>query len=219
MNATLANIAVVLATISTAAFLVPQIAKLVRTRDTSGLSTTWPAMGFVINVGWFVYMISQNLWASIAPPFITFCAYTITLWALRRAGTNLTSAYRRGLTTGVILSAIGLIGGWEVLGVTLGISYGVVLAPSLWSAYRTPNPSGIAPLTWWIGATEALLWGYYGWFHSDKGIMTFMVVGVTSSALMLARYYMTRQNHAYQEVPSGNSSQERQYVAPLETRD
>lgn len=192
MTETLANVAVVLAAISTAAFLVPQIFKLVRTRDTAGISTTWPALGFAINVGWFSYMISQQLWVSIAPPAITFTAYGVTLWALRRAGRDIAPTYLRGAGAAVALVAITIVGGWTVLGVALGLSYGAVLAPSVWTAYRTASPSGIAPLTWWIGAVEALLWGSFGWYHSDRGILTFMVVGVTASTLMLVRFYSTR---------------------------
>lgn len=182
----------ILATISTASFLLPQIVKLVRTRNTAGVSTTWPALGFAINVGWFTYMISQQLWVSIAPPFITFVAYAVTLWALRRAGRDIRASYVRGLAAAVILAGVAIAGGWEVLGIALGLSYGVVTAPSVWTAYRTADPSGIAPLTWWIGAVEALLWGSFGWYHADRGIITFMVVGVTVSTLMLLRYYATR---------------------------
>lgn len=200
MTETLANIAVILATISTAAFLLPQIVKLVRTRDTAGISTSWPALGFVINVGWLSYMISQQLWVSIAPPAITFTAYGVTLWALRRAGRDIARSYLRGLAAAVVLTTIAVVGGWTVLGIVLGLSYGVVVGPSVWTAYRTAVPSGIAPLTWWIGAVEALLWGSFGWYHNDRGILTFMVVGVTSSTLMLVRYYTTRARVAALEV-------------------
>ncbi|CAN5874068.1 hypothetical protein BH23ACT4_BH23ACT4_17230 [soil metagenome] len=193
MNQTLANIAVVLATISTVSFLLPQIIKLVRTGDSDGVSTTWPALGFVINVGWFVYLIAQELWASVFAPFATFVAYAVTMWAVGRTGRGLSRSYLRGIVTAGVLAVVAIGGGWEVLGVVLGIAYGVVLAPSIWTAYRTSIPSGISPLTWWIGLIEALLWGYYGWFYSDRGIMTFMVVGVIGSGLMLGRYYATRK--------------------------
>jgi uncharacterized protein with PQ loop repeat len=210
VNQTLANVAVVLATISTVTFLLPQIVKLVRTGDSQGVSTTWPALGFVINVGWFVYLISQQLWASIFAPFATFIAYAVTMWAVGRTGRDLSSSYVRGLIAAVVLVALAALSGWEVLGVALGISYGVVLAPSIWAAYRTSIPSGISALTWWIGFVEALLWGYYGWFHSDRGSLTFTVVGVTGCGLMLLRYYATR-HRSLQDLsrspvpPSGRS--------------
>jgi len=51
MNEILANIAVVAATMGTIAFLVPQITKLIRTGDSSGVSTAWASLGLVTNVG------------------------------------------------------------------------------------------------------------------------------------------------------------------------
>jgi uncharacterized protein with PQ loop repeat len=203
MNQTLANVAIILAMASSTTFLIPQIVKLVRTRDSEGVSTTWPALGFVINVGWFVYLISQQLWISILAPFVTFVSYGVIVWALRRTGRNLSRSYARGVVGAVTLIAVGTVGGWKVLGVVLGVSYGIMLAPSIWTAYRTSIPSGISPLTWWIGLIEALLWGYYGWFHSDQGILTFMVVGVVGSGLMLLRYYSTRKRLVEAPVRSG----------------
>jgi hypothetical protein len=67
-----------------------------------------------------------------------------------------------------------------------------MLAPSIWTAYRTPDPSGVSPGTWWIGLAEALLWGYFGLYHTDAGIITFGVVGIVGSSLMLVRYHTTR---------------------------
>ncbi len=192
MSQTLANIAIVLATISTVTFLLPQIVKLIRTGDSDGVSTTWPALGFVINVGWFVYLIAQELWAAILAPFATFVAYAVTMWAVGRTGRHLSTSYLRGAAAAALLTATALLGTLETLGVVLGLSYGVVLAPSIWTAYRTWNPAGISPLTWWIGLAEGVLWGYYGWFHSDRGIITFTVVAVIGTGLMLFRFYTTR---------------------------
>src|SRR5690606_41299968 len=59
----------------------------------------------------------------------------------------------------------------------------------IFTAYRTSRPTGIAPATWWIAGGEGALWGYYGWFHGDAPIMIFAVTYVTTSALMLIRYY------------------------------
>jgi len=196
MNESVANVAVVVATISTAVFLLPQVIKLIRTRDSAGVSATWPALGFVINVGWFAYLIYNQLWASIMAPFITFIFYAVTLWALARTGRSLRTPMWRGVGWSVLLMVVLATGGWATFGVALGLSYGVMLTPSVWTAYRTADPSGIAPLTWWIGLIEASLWGYYGAFHSDRGIVTFAVVGVVGSSLTLARYYATQSQVA-----------------------
>lgn len=80
MQDLLANIAVVAATMATLFFLVPQIAKLVRTGDSAGVSTTWPAIGFISNIGWFVYFVHEALWASLVAPLGASTGYAVTLW-------------------------------------------------------------------------------------------------------------------------------------------
>ncbi|MEE8375005.1 MAG: hypothetical protein V3S26_01620 [Acidimicrobiia bacterium] len=192
MNEILANIAVVAATMGTIAFLVPQISKLIRTGDSSGVSTTWASLGLVTNVGWAAYLSSQGFWIAILAPIFTIVAYALTMWALVRTGRDPRQSYLLGAVWGVLLTATALVAGWTALGVVLGLSYGVMLTPSVWTAFRTADPSGISPGTWRIGIVEALLWGYYGWFHGDIGILTFSVVGLVGSVLMLTRYHSTR---------------------------
>lgn len=196
MTQTLANIAVIAATIGTFTFLIPQTVKLIRTRDTEGVSATWPALGFVVNLGWFIYMVAQRLWVATPAPFVTFLSYLVVLWALRRAGRRLRQGVLRAAVWGAVLVAIGIVAGWNTLGVALGLSIGVQLSPSVWSAYRTTDPSGVSSGTWWIGLAEALLWGYFGVFNRDAGIMTFGAVASVASTLMLVRYYSTRRHPA-----------------------
>lgn len=192
MSQTLANIAVVAATVGTIAFLVPQITKLNRTGDSSGVSTTWAALGLVTNVGWLGYLISQGFWIAIPAPIFTVVAYALTMWALVRTGRDPRQSYVLGAVWGALLTVTALLAGWIALGVILGLSYGVMLTPSIWTAFRTADPSGISPGTWWIGIAEAFLWGYYGWFWADIGILAFSVVSLVGSVLMLARYQSTR---------------------------
>lgn len=192
MNTTAATVAVIAATATTLVFVIPQIVKLIRTGDSAGVSTSWPALGLVSNVGWFVYMIARSLWASTVAPFGALVGYAVTLWALRRAGRDLRSSLSQGGVFGGVLLAVAALGGWPALGVVLGLSFGVQLAPSLWAAYTTADPSGISPGTWWIGLAEAVLWGYYGLYHADAGIITFSVVAALGSVAMLARFHATR---------------------------
>lgn len=200
MTETLANIAVVAATIGTVTFLVPQTVKLIRTRDTEGVSTVWPALGFVVNLGWFVYMILQQLWLATLAPLVTFLSYLVVLWALRRAGENLRHSALLGAAWSVVLVAVAVTAGTEAFGVALGVSIGVQLSPSVWSAYRSADPSGVSPGTWWIGLAEAVLWGYYGIFHRDSGIITFGIIATVAAVLMLGRYYATRGRVADEET-------------------
>jgi hypothetical protein len=146
-------------------------------------------------------MIAQQLWAATLAPFVTFLSYLVVLWALRRAGRSLRVGAWRAAGWGALLAMVAVGGGLDLLGVALGISIGVQLSPSVWSAYRSPDPTGVSPGTWWIGLAEAVLWGYYGLFHRDAGIITFGIVATVASALMLARYYATRGQVADEPLP------------------
>ena len=212
MSEFLANVAVVLATVSTVTFLIPQITKLIRTGDSEGVSLTWAVLGFVVNLGWFAYLTSQQLWASIFAPFATFIAYGVTTWAIRRTG--------KPMNGGRIQGRVGRAGpccdNCRLRLDDVGSSPRALLrgdaAPSIWAAYRVPQPTGVSQTTWWIGLVEALLWGYYGWFHSDRGILTFMVVGTVGSALMLVRYYMTGASRTGAQPPLTTCSASRPKV-------
>jgi len=193
MTETTANVAVILATVSTVVFLLPQIAKLKRTGDSAGVSTTWAALGFVSNVGWFTYMISQSRWYAVVAPLSTFIFYAVALRALAGTGRDLRNATVIAVGWSLVLGGVAVGGGWTTLGVVLGLTYAAMVTPSIWTAYRSRKPSGVSAGTWWIGSVEALLWGLYGLYHMDPGIITFGTVQLTASALMLTRYYTTRR--------------------------
>ncbi|MCJ7725898.1 MAG: PQ-loop repeat-containing protein, partial [Acidimicrobiia bacterium] len=116
MRETLANIAVIAATLATLSFLVPQIVKLVRTGDAAGVSTTWPAIGFISNLGWTIYFVHERLWASVTAPVGAFVGYGVTLWALARIGRPLQASAARGTVFAVVLVAITAAFGWTTLG-------------------------------------------------------------------------------------------------------
>ncbi|MEX1044273.1 MAG: PQ-loop domain-containing transporter, partial [Acidimicrobiia bacterium] len=61
---TLADVAVIAATVLAWWSLIPQIRKLIRTEDATGVSGTWPAIGLVSNAAWTAYLVSQALWAA-----------------------------------------------------------------------------------------------------------------------------------------------------------
>lgn len=192
MSELVANISIVAATIATLTFVIPQVVKLIRTRDTSGVSATWPAVGFIGNVGWAVYFVHEELWLSIPAAAGALLGYLATMWVLWRTGAFHASSLARGAVFAAALIVSTLVGGWTTLGVVLGASFVVMIAPALWAAFSVPDPSGIAPGTWWLGVAEGLLWGVYGWYHEDAGLIVFAVTAIAGSAAMLGRYLTTR---------------------------
>lgn len=192
MSTLIANIAVVTATILAWTTLVPQIVKLAKGRDAEGVSATWPAIGLVSNAAWTAYLSSQELWLAAPSTAVMILFYALVLRYLALSGRDLRSSAGRGITWVVMLTSTGLLGGWPALGLLLGWSYVVQLAPSVWSAYRSYRPSGVSIGTWALIGVEAVLWGVYGWFYSDSAIVIYAVVGLVASTAIVLRVFVTR---------------------------
>jgi uncharacterized protein with PQ loop repeat len=188
---TFADAAVILATIMAWWSLIPQIRKLIRTGDPAGVSGTWPAIGLVSNAGWTAYLVSQQLWAAVPSTSVMVFFYLIVLRTLRRAGLGLGAAVVRGILSVAVLVGSYVLGSWGVLGLVLGWAYVPQLAPAIWAAYRTADPTGISAGTWALIGIEAGLWMVYGGLLGDTPVVIFGAVGVVAAALILGRVWAT----------------------------
>lgn len=188
---TLANLSVIAATVMAWWSLIPQIRKLIRTGDAAGVSGTWPAIGLVSNAAWTAYLVSQGLWAAVPATSVMVVFYLVVMRSLHRAGMPMIAAVWRGLYAIGILVVTFVLGSWHALGLVLGWAYGPQLAPAVWSAYRTPDPSGVSSGTWALIGVEAALWVVYGWLLDDTPVVIFGGVGVVASVLILFRVWWT----------------------------
>jgi uncharacterized protein with PQ loop repeat len=189
---TTADAAVVVASVLAVGSLMPQTVRLLRTRDVVGVSVLWTALGVVTNLAWFAYALARALWAGAPATLATASVYGFLFLTLVRFGAPARSAVAGGVAWAGLLSAATIVGGWSALGAVLGISYGIQVAPSLWTAWRTYAPTGIAPGTWLLVLVQVLLWGYYGMVEQDWAIKGFALTGIASSLLMLLRWATTR---------------------------
>jgi hypothetical protein len=169
----------------------PQLRRLLLTRDVAGLSLASATIGASTESGWTYYLVRSELWigavASSLLVLINVLVAVITARAGARAGPGLTSAG----AWGVALAALAGVGGVPVLGLVLGLSFAVQMAPAVWSAYRTPLPTGLAAGSWLLLCCESALWGVYGLHHTDFALTAFSVVGLSASAAILARMAST----------------------------
>jgi uncharacterized protein with PQ loop repeat len=188
----LADGAVLVASILAVGSLVPQAVRLLRTRDIVGVSVLWTALGTVTNLAWFAYALARQLWAGVPATLATALFYGFLFVLLLRFGGRAGAAVLGGAAWAAFLTGVTLIGGWSALGAVLGVSYAIQVAPSLWTAWRTYAPTGIAPGTWVLFLVQVILWGYYGIEEHDWAIKGFALTGIVSSSLMLLRWAMTR---------------------------
>jgi uncharacterized protein with PQ loop repeat len=174
----------------TATFLLPQILRLVRSGDTSGLSGTWAAFGVVTNLAWVVYLGRLGFFVALIAPAMAVVAYGSLLSVLARRALD-RNWIRSSVLYGMVIAAVGGWGGIEAIGLLLVLAPLIQLTPGVVAAYRSPSPSGISPTTWVLSAGEAMLWGYYGWLISDFALIGYGLVTGIGSILILGRWMAT----------------------------
>lgn len=167
----------------------PQIRKLLTTRDTAGVSPSWAALTSVNNAAWLTYFIMSRYWTALIPSTsATLLAGTLAVLLLRRRRPGPRPA---ALITAwaITLAAVGLVAGRPGLGTLLTAAFLLQVTPSLWTAYRTPRPTGISSGTWLLILGELTCWLTFGLHTADPRLTTLGTSGIIVSVLMLARIY------------------------------
>lgn len=87
----------------------------------------------------------------------------------------------------LLLAAAYAVAGRAGLGTLLTAAFALQVSPSLWTAYRTAQPTGIARATWVLVLCELSCWTAYGLHRSDPRLIALGSTGITASSLMLVR--------------------------------
>ena len=172
--------------------VVPQVVRLVRLKRTEGASPAWAAIGMVINIGWTAYVIAEEFWVTIPAVLAAVISFGLVLYLLWRNGADVRVAVISGIAVGVAAVGLQLVSGWTVLGTVLGLSNGLYLGPSVYTAWRSYAPVGVAPVTWVLTGGEGILWGYYGVLVEAVPIMVYGSTAFLLAALILLRLWITR---------------------------
>ena len=169
----------------------PQIRKLLVTRDTAGLSWSWAALTSLNNAAWIAYFALEHYWTALIPSSsATMLAGTLAVLLSIRGQARLRPSIVIA-TWAMMLVAAYLILGRTGLGALLTAAFVVQVAPSIWTAYRTEHPTGISSGTWLLILGELSCWLTFGLYKSDPRLITLGLTGVTACALMLARIHRT----------------------------
>lgn len=190
----------VAATVFAVPQFVPQLAMVLRTGDVTGVSWSWAALTSISNAGWIAYFALSRFWTALVPAASATVLAGVLAVVLARGGGigRRPAAVSAGwmLLLAVAWMAAGRVG----LGTLLTASFVLQVAPSVWTAYTTPQPTGISPGTWLLILAELLCWGVYGLHRSDPRLTILGCTGVIASALMLAR--IARQTLGCSPCPS-----------------
>ena len=166
----------------------PQLARLRRTGETAGVSWSWAALTSINNAAWAGYFALSGFWTALVPAFsATVLAGALTVMLARRG----TGIPRRpaalALVWAVLLITAASLFGRAGLGTALTVAFLLQVTPSVWTAYRAGDTTGIAMGTWLLIFGELLCWGVFGIYHADPRLIVLGATGVAASLLVIAR--------------------------------
>ena len=171
----------------------PQARSIARTRRVDGVSSTWIGVSLAINGWWLSYGLIVGVWALVPVSIVSLLLYGVMGWFYVRS-------VGRPALPGLALGVFGLgmvplpfliIGGWDLAGVAVGLSYGVQLLPAVVASLRTTSLSGVSSATWIIAFVESALWLVYGLGVGDVALTLAGAVGMALASVILARLAVT----------------------------
>jgi uncharacterized protein with PQ loop repeat len=177
--------------IAAAAFAIPQflpqLLKLRATGDTAGVSWPWAMLTSVNNAAWLAYFALSGYWTALVPSAsAALLAGTLAVMLARRGQARARPAALIGGWVALLVAGL-TVAGRAGLGTLLTAAFILQVTPSLWTAYRTARPTGVARGTWLLILGELSCWTIFGVHQPDPRLITLGVTGVTASVLMLAR--------------------------------
>jgi uncharacterized protein with PQ loop repeat len=174
----------------------PQITKLRKTDDTTGVSWPWAALTSVNNAAWLFYFTFAHYWTALVPSIsATTLAGVLATMVTRRVEVRPRSAVAVATWAGLLVAAFG-VAGRVGLGTLLTGAFILQVTPSIWTAYRTERPTGISRGTWLLILGELSCWLTFGLHQSDPRLIVLGCSGVVAAMLMLGRIETTRRRSA-----------------------
>ena len=187
------NSLVVMAKILGSWMAFPQARRLARTRRVEGVSATWIGVSLAINGWWLTYGLAAGVWALVPVSSISLVLYaTMAVVYFSAVGRTAVVPFALGFCVlGMIPLPFLLVGGWELAGIAVGLSYGVQLLPAVVAACRTRDLVGVSASTWLIAFVESGLWLVYGLGVGDIALTLAGTVGLAMASVILARLAVT----------------------------
>lgn len=171
----------------------PQLAKLRKTDDTTGVSWPWAALTSVNNAAWLTYFTLAHYWTALVPSIsATTLAAVLAVMLSRLVDVRPRSAVAVASWAALLVAALA-IAGRVGLGALLTGAFILQVTPSIWTAYRTTRPTGISRGTWTLILGELCCWLTFGLHESDPRLIVLGCSGMTAAVLMLGRIEMTRR--------------------------
>ena len=198
--------------------LLPQLARLRCTGETAGVSWSWAALTSINNAAWAGYFTLSGFWTALVPAFsATLLAGTLAVMLTRRGAGIPRRPAALALAWAALLITLAGLSGRAGLGTALTVAFLLQVTPSVWTAYRADDTTGIATGTWLLIFGELLCWGIFGIYQADPRLIVLGATGVAASLLVLARVARPNTPHPPAAAPArpGAAEPAAEPVSPL----
>jgi uncharacterized protein with PQ loop repeat len=174
---------------------VPQLFRLLRQRDGSGVSAAGLTTTFAAYVAWAIYCAQIGEMGQLLAMVVPGVAFGVASLAALRFGAERHGFGALAAMTGVLVLA-GLVGGWVGYGLVLASTSTFSYFPSVRTAWSAPSLAGLSAPTWGLAASSGALWAWQGALLSSWPMMVGGGLGVVMPGAVLAAIALRRHARA-----------------------
>ncbi len=181
----------VIANVTGAGMIVPQVLRIARAGRLDGVSLPWAGVGIAMNLWWLAYAVAEQLWGIFPVSLGGLTLYAIIVGQiLQILGVRALRPILLGATAIALLPLAGLLlGGWTAAGLAIGLCYSIQFAPAAWEAIRAPRLDGLSPTTWSLAWIEAAIWFGYGLHVGDGALVVGGGGGTVMATIILGAWW------------------------------
>ena len=164
----------------------PQLLRLIKTRDAHGVSLDSAATISVVSFAWATYgLLTDQLAVAVASGLNGSVFICIALMAMSLG--RRVSELRAAPIWLVVVMLATFVAGSGGLGAVLVVSALIANLPQVVVAYRERDLTGLSPSTWALTASDGAVWSFYGILTGDIPILVNNLFQFTTSMAILIR--------------------------------
>lgn len=203
MHWTLPDTIGALATVLAFLTVAPQVAQLRAATTAAGVSLTSLANSLVSGIAWTSFGASRHdVWIAL-PAAVTVPPTAAALYLGWTRGGRRDRLWLPYVWAGA-LTAVSVSGHWfgqAPLAGALGVSVLFLIAPAVWSVWRSADVSGVAASAWMWLIVEASLTGAYGLLVHVSANVLYAAIAVTGAVAVLVRLATTQPGPGVSAAP------------------
>ncbi len=200
MNSVASVLLLAVITVTGVTLSIPQLLRLLRSRDAAGLSATSLLFGSVNVAAWTLYLADARAWGLVASnvlaSLVWFAVVALALRALRP-----TWSWWLPAAWLVVLLAVILLDR-PVLGTVLGLGSLLTYTPQALRVWQTDTVSGISAATWVITAVQSIAWVIQSAADGLPGGIVSGTVTTLTAASVLTAVAVRRERRGTRTPPS-----------------